>query len=414
MIWSMTTLCVCAAVLFLPAAAMAVQQQDGGIERTRVWRLGSDGYQIYRIPAAVVTPRGTLLVFAEGRQRAVGPGNDAGEINTLVKRSTDNGRTFSEQTVVGADGPNTYGNPCPVVDEITGRIWLLSTHNLGHDHEAEIISGEAEGTRTIWITYSDDDGLTWAEPHEITDQVKRDNWTWYATGPGNGIQLRHGPHNGRLVIPCDYVLKGGGRENGNSHIIYSDDNGQSWQIGGEPPGMTFNESQVVELSDGRLMLNMRNYAPGGRRLRAAVPKQRGVAVSNDGGQTFGRPYHDSALIEPICQASIIRYTWPDNGGRSRILFSNPASTEARERMTVRLSYDEGSTWPVEKMIHPHFSAYSSLVALPDGMVGLLYEAAEQGERYQWIEFVRFSLEWLTDGQDRLSADDVLAIPAPAR
>jgi AcrR family transcriptional regulator len=108
-----------------------------------------------------------------------------------------------------------------------------------------------------------------------------------------------------------------------------------------------------------------------------------------------------ALIEPICQASIIRYTWPDDGGRSRILFSNPASETTRERMTIRLSYDEGRTWPVSKLIHRHFSAYSSLVVLPDGMIGLLYEAAEEGERYQRIDFARISLEWLTDGADRL-------------
>jgi sialidase-1 len=381
------------------AAAVAIGVQatmaEPAFEQKTVWTVGTDGYQVYRIPAAVVTTKGTLLVFAEGRQRPVGPGNDAGEINVLVKRSHDNGKTFSEQAIVWADGENTCGNPCPVVDETTGVVWVVMTHNLGHDHEAQIISGEAEGTRTIWVTYSEDDGVTWAKAREITRDVKKPNWTWYATGPGNGIQLKRGAHKGRLVIPCDYVLEKGGREGGNSHVIYSDDHGKTWKLGGEPPEMGFNESQVVELSDGRIMLNMRNYQPRGF---GKAPRQRGVAISSDGGETFEKVYRDEALIEPICQASIIRYSWPDDGGQSRILFSNPASETAREKMTVRMSMDEGKTWPVDRLVHPDFSAYSQLVALPDGRVGLLYESAEEGERYQRIDFARFNLDWLKAGE----------------
>src|SRR5438105_2032037 len=145
-------------------------------------------------------------------------------------------------------------------------IALLMTHNLGEDHEREITAAASKGTRTVWITSSGDDGLTWAKPREITHEVKKAEWTWYATGPGIGIQIKFGPHRRRLVIPCDYSTK----QSGNSHVIYSDDHGETWHIGGEAPKPEFNESQIVELTDGRLMLNMRNRNEA---IRAGAPKQ---------------------------------------------------------------------------------------------------------------------------------------------
>ena len=163
---------------------------------------GTGDYHTYRIPAMVVTNKGTILAFCEGRKNRR---SDSGDIDTLLRRSTDNGKIWSDVQIVVDDGIEVYGNPCPVVDRQTGDIWLLSTWNLGSDHEKRIIDGTSKDTRRVFITSSTDDGLSWAKPKEITSDVKQPDWTWYATGPGNGIQLSKGKHKGRLVIPCDHI-----------------------------------------------------------------------------------------------------------------------------------------------------------------------------------------------------------------
>jgi sialidase-1 len=358
--------------ILLLVALFAARGFAEDITRTTVFRSGADGYHTYRIPSCILTRDGTLLAFCEGRASR----GDSGRIHLLVKRSRDGGKTFSESDVVWSDGENTCGNPCAVVDRSNGVIWLLMTHNLGEDKESDIIAGESKARRTVWITSSKDDGITWAKPLEITDAVSKPNWQWYATGPGVGIQLQHGPRAGRLIIPCDYIARGGGKGAGNSHIIYSDDHGQAWKLGGEAPQPRFNESQIVELSDGRVMLNMRNTRP-------AASTQRGVCISDDGGETFKGLRHDPVLGEPVCQASILRFN-------DAILFSNPASDSRRINMTVRLSRDDGQSWPISKVLHDGPSAYSCLVALPDGSIGLLYECGEKSP-YERIEFAKFKL-----------------------
>ncbi|MDY7110429.1 MAG: exo-alpha-sialidase [Planctomycetota bacterium] len=342
---------------------------------------GEENAHTYRIPSLLVTKEGTLLAFCEARR---GGQRDTGNIDLIVKRSTDGGRTWSQPQVIFDDGPNTCGNPCAVLEEKTGFIWLLMTHNLGTDSEREIIDQTAEGTRTVWITHSRDDGLTWAAPANITDRVKQPDWTWYATGPGVGIQLRRFPHTGRLVIPCDHIEAG--TKKYYSHVIYSDNHGRTWSLGGSSPTDQVNECQVIELTDGRLMLNMRNYD----RNR----KYRAVCVSDNGGRSWS-PYRlGDPLMEPICQASLIRYTPADAPGRPMVLFSNPADTEKRVNMTVRLSYDDGLTWPVSRCIYEGSSAYSCLAVFPDGRIGLLSER----DNYGRITFSSFTLDWLTDGK----------------
>jgi sialidase-1 len=348
---------------------------------TTVFTAGKEGYHTYRIPAVLLTSKGTLLAFCEGRKDNR---SDHGDLDLVLKRSADGGKTWGPLELVYEEGGTkkiTIGNPCPVVDETNGTIWLPFTRD----------------NDDVFVTHSSDDGKSWAKPVKITADVKDSAWGWYATGPGVGIQLRRGPHQGRLVIPCDHRLQGktsvglGGR----SHVIYSDDHGQTWKKGA-PTDWGMNECQVVELADGRLLLNMRSYLKRGRRA---------IAFSKDGGETWGPIRDDEALIEPVCQASLIAYRPKLPGsdgivpvsGVEPLLFSNPASTKSRHRLTIRLSEDEGQTWPVSRLLHAGPAAYSSLVTLPDGTIGCLYEAGK-GNAYETIRFSRVSMEWLRGGE----------------
>jgi len=375
-----------AAISLLATACLSFSAETTGLlGRTNVFTAGHDGYHTYRIPSLLVTQRGTLLAFAEGRKSG---GGDTGDIDLVLKRSSDQGQTWQPTQLVWDDAGNTCGNPCPVLDRDTGTIWLLLTWNRGEDHEPKIIAQQSKDTRRVFVTSSTDEGATWGQPREITAAVKPTNWTWYATGPGAGIQMENGPHQGRLVIPCDHIEAGANRYF--SHIIYSDDHGQTWMMGGSTPQDKVNECEVVELTGGRLMLNMRNYD--------RAQKTRQTVLSSDGGLTWTDQRHAVELIEPICQGSIRRHSWAAADRKSVILFSNPSSNAKRERLTVRASFDEGQTWPASRLLDPRPSAYSCLAVLPDGTVGLLYEAGRKNA-YENLVFTRFNLDWLTDGND---------------
>ncbi|HPU96470.1 MAG TPA: exo-alpha-sialidase [Candidatus Hydrogenedentes bacterium] len=346
--------------------------------RTILYQQGTAGFHTCRIPALAVTKTGILLAFCEGRKRSSG---DSGDIAILLRRSADNGNTWSEPQVVWDDPGNTSGNPCPVVDLDTGVVWLLMTWNRGDDQERGIIAGKSKDTRRVFVTASRDDGVSWDAPREITADVKRDDWTWYATGPGNGIQLQRGPYKGRLVVPCDHIERD--TKAYYSHVIYSDDHGQTWKLGGRSPEPGVNECAVVELADGRLMLNMRNYVLDNR--------ARQVAFSLDGGLTWQDQAFQPELIEPICQASLIRASWPRENVPGLLLFSNPYSREQRANLTVQASSDEGATWQVLKTLHEGPAAYSSLAVLPTGGAACLYEAGQK-HPYESIVFARFPIE----------------------
>lgn len=331
-------------------------------QRADLFVSGVQGYHTYRIPAVVAT-RSAVLAFCEGRKTS---GRDDGDVDLLVRRSLDGGKTWEPTVLVHEEGekaPITIGNPCPVVDATTGVVWLAFCRNNDR----------------VFITHSKDDGKTWAKPEEITQSVKKPEWDWYATGPGHGIQLK----DGRLLLPCDHRVSQAGDWNkaGRSHVIYSDDRGRTWKLGGSTDfGM--NECEAVERTDGSILLSMRNYVGS---------KYRSFSVSRDGGLTWSKPEHNEQVFCPVCQASIVRYSSEPEG---RILHSNPGGP-GRVELTVRVSFDEGLNWPLSRVLHEGPAAYSDLVVLPDGTIGCLYECGRK-RAYERIVFARFGLDWLEE------------------
>lgn len=345
-----------------------------------VFRSRTEGYHTFRIPSLIVTQQGNVLAFAEGRKSG---GGDAGDIDLLLKRSTDGGRTWSAPQVVWDDGGNTCGNPAPVVDQKTGRIWLFLTWNLGSDHERDIMAAKSQYPRRCYVTFSDDEGESWAPPKEMP-HLRKDTWRWYATGPDKGIQLTQGPLQGRMVIPCNHSdHEDPDLHPYRSHVIYSDDHGESWKLGGVV-GEKTNESTIVELTGGRVMDNMRSYHGKNRRA---------ISISDDGGETWGDILLDDVLVEPVCQASILRLNWPGPDDQpGRVVFCNPAS-RARERLTLRTSHDDGTTWDHSRCLYEGAAAYSCLTKLANGNLGVLFER----DSYQTITFVEVNVAWL-EGQ----------------
>ena len=343
----------------------------------------TQGYDTYRIPSIIETNNGTLIAFSEGRRNSA---SDTGDIDLVSRRSHDGGRTWETMRVLWDDGENTCGNPCPVIDS-TGTIHLLLTWNRGDDKESQIIAQTSNDTRRVFVISSFDHGETWTRPTEITESTKQKQWTWYATGPGAGIRIQKGPNAGRLVIPCDHVESDS--KIMRSHIIYSDNNGNTWNIGGIAPKPQTNECEVAELPDHSLQLNMRNYD-------RSIPSRQ-ICYSKDGGNTWVDQRHDRTLIEPVCQASF-RRVGTDNGNEMKYLFSNPASEKNRERMTIRMSDDGAKTWKYSRCVDDRPAAYSCLVVLKDGTFGCLYETGNRNP-YETIVFIRFDEIWLKNSTD---------------
>jgi sialidase-1 len=334
---------------------------------------GTEGYACFRIPALVTAADGTLLAFAEGRKHGC---SDTGDIDLVMKRSRDGGLTWSKLRVVWDDADNVCGNPAPVLDRQTGRILLLCTWNLGEDHERQIIEGKSKDTRRIFILHTENAGSSWSIPREITYEVKHRDWTWYATGPCHGIQVEKGPYRGRLVIPCDHIERDSKKYY--SHVIYSDDHGASWQAGSRTPRDQVNECTVAELHDGLLLLNMRNYDRS--------QENRKVALSANGGKSWGSFRSDTSLIEPICQASMLSV--PQEGQGPLLFFLNPAHRKERRLMTLRMSSDAGQSWERSWLLHEGPAAYSDLTLVEDGLLGCLYEAGRK-RPYEAIVFRTF-------------------------
>jgi sialidase-1 len=359
------------AFLMLLIAASALYARGPRIIQVDVAVGGEGGYFAYRIPSVVTTARGTLVALFEGRKNDV---NDSGDIDTLVSRSFDNGKAWTKHLVIADWGPETIGNPNTLIDRKTGTIWAFLSAHQARFPQKLIIAGK--DSIHILVVKSTDDGAHWTKPVDITTRIagRDQGQTFFTCGPGTGIQLA----SGRLVVPVYYRWRG--NDTSYAAAMYSDDGGTSWTVG-KPAGEFTNEGQLAELPNGSLIYNMRSYA--GRNRRA-------VSLSRDGGATWTQPVLNEMLVEPICQAGMVRYKG------SSLLFSNPADIK-RDNMSVRLSYDEGRTWPVVRSLYSGPSAYSSLTVLKDGTVGCLYERGEKGP-YEKLTFARINLEWLAENQ----------------
>ena len=355
--------------------------------------IGNVRYVTFRIPSIVRTDN---KVFAICEARTVDA--DRGDIDICCRVSTDDGKTWGDKKVLFSDGIHTVGNPC-CVWTTTRRLvmvfnWHSNTEATAADYPTPLgVTNKQKSvhSRRVFVTWSDDEGATWIPPKDITEDVMESNWTWNAAGPCHGIQLRNGPHKGRIIIPCDLKTAGGSdREHMYSYAIWSDDNGATWHKSSTiiPYG---NESCAVERSDGKIHLDMRNANcatyPDGKSCRT-------WSISEDGGDTWLGYHYDESRPEPTtnsggtkgCQGSVINYN-PDGGITSNILFSNPANATSRKDMTLRFSKDNGEHWPGSLLLTGNYAGYSDLVVLKDGAVGVLTETGV-ANYHQTIAFMR--------------------------
>lgn len=331
-----------------------------------VFESGKDGVATYRIPAIVRLKSGKLLAFAEARRKG---GSDFGDIDIVMRTSSDGGKSWSAMQAVAENGSMQAGNPAPVVDLLDpryprGRIFLF--YNTGDRNEQEVRRGR--GIREVWYKASVDEGSTWSEPVNITSQVKRPEWRSYANTPGHAIQLTEGKYRGRLLVPINYS-KGEPSKTFDDYMasaFYSDDHGRTFKISGDVGVAGSNESTAAETGDGRVLLNARN--------QKGDQKYRITAHSDDGGASWKDAGFDTTLPDPVCEGSLLRIK-----GKT-LAFANNADTVHRNGLTVRISFDAGRTWTKEHLIDRiddpkgrDFTAYSDIVMIDAKRIGVLYE-----------------------------------------
>lgn len=358
-------------------------------ERVSLFEMNEAGSKFYRIPALAKASDGALVAIADKRGDALG---DLPNIITIVsKRSTDGGKTWSDMAIVAQGdtvGKCGYGDAVVIADEKRGNLVAVFSGNNGLWH-----SNEKNLSRT-YSTTSTDNGKSWQEVVDITDQVYGGVYgegTRYGlfTGSGSGIQLKHGAHSGRLMLVVaarNDAVWGGTMSN---YAIYSDDGGITWNASKNAACTNGDEAKVVELPDGKILMSIRNRAKGNRLF----------SVSTDGGETWSEPKLNTTILDPACNGDIISYT---HKGKNYLLHSLPASPTTRENVTVYISEDNGETWAPKRCIYKGYSAYSSLQVLDDGTIGIIVEEGKwdanlPGEDGFNLGYYRFTFDWLMEG-----------------
>jgi len=341
---------------------------------------GTRNTHTFRIPALLTAQNGDLLAVCDARRTSAADLIHVRDIDIAIRRSADNGETWSDMELICDFGDGRpASDPSLILDRASGEIFCFY-NTMDQDR--------APREFRFYLQRSGDHGRTWGEALDITDQIAKPAWTMdfkFITS-GRGVQTRAGELLHTLVRPGRGV-----------HVFGSRDRGRSWNLVTESPLDPGDESKVVELVDGRLMVNCRVNGHGFRWVHRS-----------DAGGTTWQGHSAHSLVDPGCNASIIRYTSVRDGfAKNRLLFSNANSFAGRKNLAVRISYDEGQTWSDGKVIDPGPSAYSSLTICRDGTIGVLYEPG-----HQEVRFVRFTLEDLTDGRDRLSRP--YRLPGPER
>jgi sialidase-1 len=355
-----------------------------------VFENGEGGYTCFRIPAIIKAPNGTLLAFAEGRVTNCG---DFGNVDIVQKVSSDNGKTWGALRVVASNTTLQAGNPTPIVDLLDpnypkGRIFLI--YNTGN--ASEQANREGKGVREVLYITSTDNGQTWTIPITITTSVHRPNnpqsnqsytfkedWRSYANTPGHGLQLTKGKYQGRLLVPANHSEGPPQKEfrDYHAHAFYSDDHGATWKLSNvvEYPGS--NESTAAELSDGSVLMNMRN--------QSGDQKYRLTTRSTTGGSVWEKAQVETQLPDPVCEGSIL--SAKASRKKSALFFSNLNNTTKRENLTLYTSTDDGKSWQVFKVVDSGSSAYSDLVQPRNGHIGILYEKDD----YRKVVYVSFGI-----------------------
>ena len=341
---------------------------------------GKDGYKSFRIPAIVKAKNGELLAFCEGRVNGSG---DFGNIKIVLKRSQDNGKTWSALQIVASNDSLQAGNPAPVVDLTDqrfpqGRIFLF--YNTGNGHEMEMRKGK--GHRDVWYKTSIDNGKTWSKPTDITLQVNRINqpdvnpawnfkedWRTYANTPGHALQFIDGKYKGRIYVAANHSSGDPKPElrDYQAHGYYSDDHGATFHLSETVPFEGSNESTAAQLTHNSLMMNSRNQ----------TGKYRVVSLSKNGGETWDTTYVDYNLPDPICEGSLLNIG--TKGDKSILAFCNNDNQKERDSLTLRISFDAGKTWKKKVLIDPKNTGYSDIVKLSKNTIGVLYEADDYKE-----------------------------------
>ena len=358
----------------------------------------------YRIPAITTAPNGDLLISYDERPKDNGNGgSDAPNPNHIVqRRSTDGGKTWSAPTYIH-QGTETgkkvgYSDPSYVVDHQTGTIFNfhVKSYDQGWGGSQAGTDPDNRGIIQAEVSTSTDNGWTWTH-RTITADITKDNpWTARFAASGQGIQIQHGPHAGRLVQQYTIRTAGGAVQ---AVSVYSDDHGQTWQAG-TPIGTGMDENKVVELSDGSLMLNSRASDSSGFRK---------VAHSTDGGQTWSEPVSDKNLPDSVDNAQIIRAfpnAAPDDPRAKVLLLSHSPNPKpwSRDRGTISMSCDDGASWTTSKVFHEPFVGYTTIAVQSDGSIGLLSEDGNYGG----IWYRNFTMNWLGEQCGQKPAE-----PSPA-